>query len=590
MALSGAWSISGRPLEAILTARETQALGGAAALDLGPLRLLADPARTARVASGCAAFHGILAVADSSEALRGWLSRSGEGPPLFEGHYAALKMDAQRRRLALWRDPTGDVRLYYARRGEVLFFSTSLRTLLSCGWSLELEAQAVAQRALNELPAFGNGTPLRGVEEVLAGYELRASPDGIFHRWAWSSLLEPATAPSPEAEAAQLRAGLEEAVGRSIRRGGDVAVALSGGIDSSAIAAAAAALAGPDRLHAFTYEFEDASHPSEVPYAAAVCRHLGVRRHTVVSISAQEYRRGVAPAIRASEDAVYWRRPYVSAFVRRIRDSGFTSYLTGYGFGSHLAAIQDVADLLEWLPALGLTLRHWRAPPPSAAPDRFLIELGAPSWQSRLHPGLARPFPRLLLPIAAVLAHRGRRDAVAALYPKELRPLVDRALGSQAFARSLAELDGLSLAAALTRLCFVRLNSSVDATRHATSSSAEGVWAVSPASFPSLLQLTHLPHRRVAADRTSRARPGKSALRRAMRGILPNDIIERKKYWPHPGGPMSWRTRALAEMNEGSSRAFEDLRGVLGRDFHAAQGYFPAHLAPLALWRDLFPS
>jgi hypothetical protein len=64
--------------------------------------------------------------------------------------------------------------------------------------------------------------------------------------------------------------------------GGRIALLLSGGIDSSVVAAAAQSALGKDQpLLTFSIGFEDARY-DESEYAAAVARHLGTRHHRFV--------------------------------------------------------------------------------------------------------------------------------------------------------------------------------------------------------------------------------------------------------------------------------------------------------------------
>src|SRR5688500_1229111 len=60
-----------------------------------------------------------------------------------------------------------------------------------------------------------------------------------------------------------------------------VGVMLSGGLDSSAIAAAAVEL-GHKRFHTFSVGFSDGGEYSELHYARSVVKHLGLENHEVV--------------------------------------------------------------------------------------------------------------------------------------------------------------------------------------------------------------------------------------------------------------------------------------------------------------------
>lgn len=96
-----------------------------------------------------------------------------------------------------------------------------------------------------------------------------------------------------------LREKLERAVKRRLMADVPLGVFLSGGVDSSAVTAEAARLAGCDRVRSFSIGFAEASY-DESAYARQVAEHLGTA-HEVFPFSAAEAR-GLLPGIMAHLD------------------------------------------------------------------------------------------------------------------------------------------------------------------------------------------------------------------------------------------------------------------------------------------------
>jgi asparagine synthase (glutamine-hydrolysing) len=161
-----------------------------------------------------------------------------------EGMFALALWDARRRLLVLARDRFGEKPLFYAERGGELTFASELKPLLrglSC--SCELDPAAVdAYFVFGYLP--GSGSFVRGVRQLEPGSLLvweQATRSSTTQRY-WSPPRMPATQPTPLDELAEETARLLEVSVRS-RLISDVplGVFLSGGVDSTLVAALAAA-------------------------------------------------------------------------------------------------------------------------------------------------------------------------------------------------------------------------------------------------------------------------------------------------------------------------------------------------------------
>lgn len=182
--------------------------------------------------------------------------RWGEAcPERLEGTFALASWQPQRRRLFCAVDCRGVYPLYYRHTSNQFAFASTLRGLLAApGVSRELDARAFANHLVGLRPLSG-ATLYRDASLLLGGHTLTWDPSGLRLARYWnpspSRVLELAT------DADYLAAFREEftaAVRRSLQHAdGDVGLLLSGGLDSSAIAAVAGRiLAGRGRrLQAF---------------------------------------------------------------------------------------------------------------------------------------------------------------------------------------------------------------------------------------------------------------------------------------------------------------------------------------------------
>jgi asparagine synthase (glutamine-hydrolysing) len=194
------------------------------------------------------------------------------------GMFAVALWDARRRRLVLARDRFGIKPLYYRPEGEGLAFASELRALPRG----EIDLDALESfLAFNSIPA-----PLsifRGTRKLPPGYLL-----------VWEGgepRLERFARPAPVAKkdvrrereaflAEELRARLRDSVRAHLVADVPVGVLLSGGVDSAALAALAAAeTSGP--LRTFSIGFEERSF-DELEDARLVARRYGTQHRELV--------------------------------------------------------------------------------------------------------------------------------------------------------------------------------------------------------------------------------------------------------------------------------------------------------------------
>lgn len=191
------------------------------------------------------------------------------------GMFALALWDARRRRLVLARDRMGQKPLFYARTagGTLVFGSEPKAVLAHPDVTRRLDPDALARYLFYEyVPA--PGSIWLGVHKLPRAHAL-IWEDG---QATLASFERPSTAtpdfPEFDEAADRLWTGLRDAVGRHRRSDVPLGVFLSGGIDSSSVAACLAELEPAQGIHTFSIGFDDPSF-DESRHARALAIDLG---------------------------------------------------------------------------------------------------------------------------------------------------------------------------------------------------------------------------------------------------------------------------------------------------------------------------
>jgi asparagine synthase (glutamine-hydrolysing) len=207
-----------------------------------------------------------------------------EGPSFvrrLRGMFALAIHDARDGRLLLARDPWGKKPLFFFETPGGVAFASELGALLRHPRApRQVDAHAVLRYLLfGAVPA--PDTALGGVHKVRPGSWAEWGPEGRSETvyWSFPAAGEPLDLPGAEVER-RVEDALRAAVERRLRSTDHLlGVLLSGGVDSSLVAALARE-AGAGPLPSFSAGFEDASF-DETAHALAVARHLGTEHHAI---------------------------------------------------------------------------------------------------------------------------------------------------------------------------------------------------------------------------------------------------------------------------------------------------------------------
>jgi asparagine synthase (glutamine-hydrolysing) len=169
------------------------------------------------------------------------------------GDFAFALWDARRKRLLLARDYLGQRPLHYHRGPGFFAFASMAKGLHAIPDVPYAPRTSAMADFLVLVPDSGDETFFEGVKRVPAGHVMSVTPNGTSMRRYWQPQRKELRLGSSENYADALREQMDAAV-RSRLRGADGAVAahLSGGLDSSTVAATAARLFAPQKVVAFT--------------------------------------------------------------------------------------------------------------------------------------------------------------------------------------------------------------------------------------------------------------------------------------------------------------------------------------------------
>jgi asparagine synthase (glutamine-hydrolysing) len=196
-----------------------------------------------------------------------------------QGMFAFAIWDRTRRRLMLGRDRFGIKPLFYAMTADGLLFGSEIKALLAAGVPRVLDAVALDQY----LSHFCVPTPrtiFRDIRRVPPGHVLLS--DGGEPRCLeyWDLAYEPEPFRGDEGEYVEgLRAHLKQAVSTHLQSDVPLGAFLSGGLDSGAVVAEMRALV-PEGFSTFTVGFAERSY-DERAAAAEVSRRFQTTHHEI---------------------------------------------------------------------------------------------------------------------------------------------------------------------------------------------------------------------------------------------------------------------------------------------------------------------
>jgi asparagine synthase (glutamine-hydrolysing) len=279
--------------------------------------------------------HVFRTESDTEVILHAYQAMGPDCVRLFNGDFAFALFDRRLNRLMLARDRMGVRPLFYTWRNGCLYFASEAKALFAVpGVAAEIDPVALDQVFTFWFP-LAPRTPFRDVLELPPAHVLLATGTEVVTRPYWALTYPDADDAGgydrrdQGAIAEELRDLLLDATRIRLRADVPVGAYLSGGLDSSIIAAAVHRLV-PDRLRTFSVTFESQEF-DESAWQFEMVRALGTD-HMAIPCRSADIARMFPDVIRATERPVLRTAPApLFALSELVSDNGFKVVLTGEG-------------------------------------------------------------------------------------------------------------------------------------------------------------------------------------------------------------------------------------------------------------------
>lgn len=252
------------------------------------------------------------------------------------GMFAFALWDTRRRILFAARDRLGIKPFYYLRSPQAFLFGSEIKALLAHPFV----HPELNRDALPEYLAFGYlsgpGTLYCDIQKLPPGHTIEVDEGGALRIDAYWDL-PPTSASEPRSRQAYVqsyRELLEDAVNSHLMSDVPLGVFLSGGLDSSVVAALMTKMR-QSPIETFSVGYEEHEY-SELPYARAVASHLK-SRHQEVRVGRQEFFDALPKLIWHEDEPLVWPSSVSLYFVARLARERVTVVLTGEGSDETLA-------------------------------------------------------------------------------------------------------------------------------------------------------------------------------------------------------------------------------------------------------------
>jgi asparagine synthase (glutamine-hydrolysing) len=299
--------------------------------------------------------------------------------PRLNGQWAVALWDERKRRLVLSRDRLGVRPLYLCEHRGRLYFASEVKAIFAADASIP---RALDPLGIEQTFTFWTVVPpqsvFRGIDELRPGHIRVYEPGSVRETAYWTARYHDVSAGTGLFQGTvddavhAVRDALEQATRLRIMRA-DVPVGsyLSGGLDSSLVAALGRRFAG-DRFQTFSLRFHDAEY-DETGYQRLMARRLGSQHHEVVVTRGDIA--AVFPEVIYHTERPILRTAPAPLFLlsKLVRRNGIKVVLTGEGADEMFAGY----DLFRE----GKVRRFWARFPDSTLRPRAL---------ERLYPYLAR--------------------------------------------------------------------------------------------------------------------------------------------------------------------------------------------------------
>ena len=262
------------------------------------------------------------------------------------GMFAFAIWDARRQKLFIARDRLGIKPLYYRLTADEIVWGSEIKVVRAYpGSSAEFD-----RTVLPEYLAFGylsgERTFYSGIRKLMPGHWMEVDPSGEIKVQQYWDLPVIADSRSEDVNyyIRSYRERLEQAVESHLMSDVPLGVFLSGGVDSSAVAALMTKIR-QSPVETFSVGYAEDSY-SELPYARIVAKHLNSVHHEVL-VSQQDFFDALPFLIWHEDEPIVWPSSVPLYFVAKLARERVTVVLTGEGSDETLAGYTRYAFTLK---------------------------------------------------------------------------------------------------------------------------------------------------------------------------------------------------------------------------------------------------
>ncbi|MEW6667472.1 MAG: asparagine synthase (glutamine-hydrolyzing) [Thermodesulfobacteriota bacterium] len=224
--------------------------------------------------------HSFATESDSESILHLYEEKGADCVRHLRGMFAFVLWDSRRRTLLAARDPVGEKPLYFAEVPTGVVFSSELKAISKHALTRREPQYNVIRQIMDyTYPVDMRHTVLKGVNRLLPGEYALVDPEGLrLHRY-WKPCFQSTYGGSIEKAREDVLNLLKESVDLRFQSEVPVAVMLSGGIDSSAVAALSV-LSGRE-VHAITVGYKGRPACDERRMAGSLAEERGIIWHEI---------------------------------------------------------------------------------------------------------------------------------------------------------------------------------------------------------------------------------------------------------------------------------------------------------------------
>ena len=317
--------------------------------------------------------HRYVTRCDTETVVHAYEEHGPECVKLFRGMFAFALWDSEKRRLFCARDRLGKKPFYYYWDGRNFVFGSEIKAVLAH----PAVSPQLADALLPEYLAFGyiseERTMFSGIRKLMPGHHLTLDLNEVrpqLHIRQYWDIPAPVgdIKQSDAAWISECRERLEETVRMRMMSDVPLGVFLSGGLDSSAIAAIMRRHTG-SAVKTFSVGYQETAY-SELSYARRVAEAIGSDHHEV-TISMDDFFNALPKLVWHEDEPITWPSSVSLYFVSELASRQVKVVLTGEGSDEMFAGYaryhffdlnQNMLRYYRVLPvALRRAIRRWLA-------------------------------------------------------------------------------------------------------------------------------------------------------------------------------------------------------------------------------------